>query len=128
MMFDEESKKRTSEYIFGAESKHKTAPARKSNVAKELTATAQMEKIASDTEYMMEELKAMRDKLDRMHAEYSEYDGDDFEKEDAMWEEVLRFYESIADKIDTYAGDIEFYLIGLRAVSAKMRADVGSRR
>ena len=127
-MFDEESKKRTSEYIFGVEPKRKPTSARKSNVAKELTATAQMEKIASDTEYMMKELEAMRDKLDRMQAEYSEYDGDDFEKEDAMWEEVLRFYESIADKIDTYAGDIEFYLIGLRAVSAKMRADVGSRR
>ena len=127
-MFDEESKKRTEEYIFGAESKHKTEPARKSKVAKELKATEQMGKIASDTEYMMEELKAMRDKLDRMQTEYSEYDGYDFEKEEAMWDDIVNFYESIADKIDTYIGDVEFYLIGLKAVSAKMRADVADRR
>ena len=127
-MFDEESKKRTEVYIFGTEPKRKTAPARKSKVAKELRATEQMEKIASDTEYMMEELKTMRDKLDRMQAEYSEYDGDDFEKEEAMWDDIVHFYESIADKIDTYIGDVEFYLIGLKAVSAKMRADVADRR
>lgn len=128
MMFDEESKKRTEEYIFGAEPKRKPTPARKSRVAKELKATEQMGKIASDTEYMMEELKAMRDKLDRMQTEYSEYDGDDFEKEEAMWDDIVHFYESIADKIDTYIGDVEFYLIGLKAVSAKMRADVADRR
>lgn len=127
-MFDEESKKKTAEYIFGAEPKHKTTPARKSKVAKELKATEQMGKIASDTEYMMEELKAMRDKLDRMQTEYGEYDGDDFEKEEAMWDDIVNFYESIADKIDTYIGDVEFYLIGLKAISAKMRADVADRR
>ena len=128
MMFDEESKKRTSEYIFGVEPKHSNTPARKSKVAKELRATELMEKIISDSEYMKEQLQVMNDKLKKLEDDHNYYDGEDTVEEEALWNEVVNYIATIAEKIDIYTEDVEFYLKGIKAVSAKMHAEVGEWR
>ena len=128
MMFDEESKKRTAEYIFGAEPEHKPTPARKSKVAKELKVTELMEKIISDSEYMKEQLQVMNDKLKKLEDDHNYYDGEDTVEEEALWNDVVDYFASIAEKIDIYTEDVEFYLKGIKAVSAKMHAEVGEWR
>ena len=120
MMFDEESKKRTSEYIFGAEPKHKTAPARKSKVRKELKIVDVIGTIATDSGYMAESIAAMIQKLRQMDDERSalafEYNPND----DAMWHDFIEFYEKIADKLDNYIEDMNIYMGSLKEMSKQM--------
>ena len=120
MMFDEESKKRTEEYIFGAEPKHKTAPTRKSKVAKELKIVDVIGTIANDSEYMVESIGAMVQKLRQMDDERRALAFEDNPNDDAMWRDFIEFYEKIADKLDNYIEDMNIYMGSLKEMSKQM--------
>lgn len=119
MMFDEESKRRTSEYIFGAEPK-KPTPARKSKVRKELKIVDVIGTIATDSGYMAESIGAMIQKLRQMDNERHALDFEDTVDDEAMWRDFIEFYKEIADKLDNYIEDMNLYMGSLKEMSKQM--------
>ena len=120
MMFDEESKKRTSEYIFGAEPKRKPTPARKSKVRKELKIVDVIGTIANDSEYMADSIGAMVQKLRQMDDERRALAFEENPNDDAMWRDFIEFYKKIADKLDNYIEDMNIYIGSLKEMSKQM--------
>ena len=120
MMFDEESKKRTSEYIFGAEPKRKPTPARKSKVRKELKIVDVIGTIANDSEYMADSIGAMVQKLRQMDDERRALAFEENPNDDAMWRDFIEFYKKIADKLDNYIEDMNIYMGSLKEMSKQM--------
>lgn len=119
-MFDEESKKRTEEYIFGAEPKRNTTPARKSKVRKELKIVDVIGTIANDSGYMAESIGAMVQKLRQMDDERRALAFEENPNDDAMWRDFIEFYEKIADKLDNYIEDMNIYMGSLKEMSKQM--------
>ena len=119
-MFDEESKRKTSEYIFGAEPKRKPTPARKSKVRKELKIVDVIGTIANDSEYMAESIGAMIQKLRQMDNERHALAFEDTVDDEAMWRDFIDFYKEIADKLDNYIEDMNVYMGSLKEMSKQM--------
>ena len=120
MMFDEESKRKTEEYIFGAEPKRKPTPARKSKVRKELKIVDVIGTIANDSEYMADSIGAMVQKLRQMDDERSALAFEENPNDDAMWHDFIEFYKKIADKLDNYIEDMNIYIGSLKEMSKQM--------
>lgn len=119
MMFDEESKRRTSEYIFGAEMK-KPTPAKKSKVTKNVMLKELLYNVSVEADYYMDALGTMVDKLHQMDEDRKNNRSEDTVEDEAMWNDFVEYYESIAKKLDDYIADMDIYMGSLKSMSEQM--------
>ena len=119
MMFDEESKRRTSEYIFGAEPK-KPTPAKKSKVTKNVMLKELLYNVSVEADYYMDALGTMVDKLHQMDEDRKNNRSEDTVEDEAMWNDFVEYYESIAKKLDDYIADMDIYMGSLKSMSEQM--------